>query len=218
MSDRGGTSEREGRLLMTMVNVLTAGLSDPSRLGRGRTYARQGAVLDLQVEPGQLTASVQGSRSRPYDVTVHVAAASAFDNTAALVPARRDIGFSCTCPDWDDPCKHAVAVMVAFAEHVGADPALLAHWRGKPQRGERAPRAVVGSRAATATSTTASPPDPETPDPQTTAVLAEFLGTPTERETPPVSALRPPVAAWGELWAEMLTDALARLTAGPPSA
>ena len=207
------TSEREGRLLMTMVNVLTAGLSDPSRLGRGRTYARQGAVLDLHVEAGELTASVQGSRSRPYEVTVHVAAATTFDNTAALVPARRDIRFSCTCPDWDDPCKHAVAVMVAFAEDVGEDPALLAHWRGKPQPGERVARAVVGSRAAAATTTAAGAAESNALDPDTTAALAEFLGTPTDRETPTVSTLRPPVAAWGDLWAEMLADALARLTA-----
>lgn len=41
-----------------------------SRLTRGRSYARQGQVLDLTVRPGTVAASVQGSRVRPYAVTV----------------------------------------------------------------------------------------------------------------------------------------------------
>jgi uncharacterized Zn finger protein len=41
-----------------------------SRLTRGRSYARRGQVLSLEVTPGQVTASVQGSRAKPYRVTV----------------------------------------------------------------------------------------------------------------------------------------------------
>lgn len=212
------TTEREGRLLATMVNVLTAGMSDPSRLSRGRTYARQGAVLDLRVEGGELTASVQGSRSRPYDVTVHVAPAASFDTTAALVPSRRDLRFSCTCPDWEDPCKHAVAVMVAFAEHVGDQPEVLATWRGKPPTGDRTSRAVIGSRASTTGAGAVVASAAAALDQQTATALAEFLGTPVAPPadpapvTEPLSSLRPPAAAWGELWAEMLTSALDVLT------
>lgn len=44
---------------------------DPgARLQRGRTYARKGQVMDLDVRPGRVTARVQGSRARPYTVTV----------------------------------------------------------------------------------------------------------------------------------------------------
>lgn len=43
-----------------------------NRIGRGRSYARTGAVLDLQILPGEITALVQGSRSRPYSVTVSI--------------------------------------------------------------------------------------------------------------------------------------------------
>jgi uncharacterized Zn finger protein len=39
-----------------------------NRLPRGRTYARRGAVTDLMVTPGEVTARVQGSRARPYRV------------------------------------------------------------------------------------------------------------------------------------------------------
>ncbi len=43
-----------------------------ARLGRGRNYARKGQVLSVEIEKGQVTAKVQGSRSRPYEVTINV--------------------------------------------------------------------------------------------------------------------------------------------------
>ena len=45
---------------------------DPNRLPRGRTYARGGAVGELEVLPGEVTAPVQGSRRTPYRVRVRV--------------------------------------------------------------------------------------------------------------------------------------------------
>lgn len=44
-----------------------------SRLTRGRTYARGGAVLSIDIKPGQVAAKVQGSRPTPYSVTIGVA-------------------------------------------------------------------------------------------------------------------------------------------------
>nr|MDT0658833.1 SWIM zinc finger family protein [Micromonospora sp. DSM 115978] len=41
-----------------------------SRLTRGRAYARAGQVLSLTVSPGSVSATVQGSRPKPYRVTV----------------------------------------------------------------------------------------------------------------------------------------------------
>jgi uncharacterized Zn finger protein len=43
---------------------------DPNRLGRGKSYARRGSVLEHTVEPGLVSAVVQGSRRDPYSVTV----------------------------------------------------------------------------------------------------------------------------------------------------
>lgn len=40
------------------------------RFDRGRTYARKGQVVSLEVEPGTVTALVQGSRARPYRVRI----------------------------------------------------------------------------------------------------------------------------------------------------
>lgn len=42
-----------------------------SRLKRGRTYARAGQVVELEVEPGLVLAKVQGSRYSPYRVRIH---------------------------------------------------------------------------------------------------------------------------------------------------
>ncbi len=43
------------------------------RLGRGRAYARAGQVLDLGVAAGTVSARVQGSRARPYRVSIGLA-------------------------------------------------------------------------------------------------------------------------------------------------
>jgi uncharacterized Zn finger protein len=43
-----------------------------SRLQRGRAYARKGQVIEFHLSPGKANASVQGSRPRPYKVTLAV--------------------------------------------------------------------------------------------------------------------------------------------------
>ncbi|HEX2573306.1 MAG TPA: hypothetical protein VH877_27400 [Polyangia bacterium] len=53
-----------------------------NRLPRGRTYVRNGSVIDLQIEPGQVKALVMGSSL--YDVTVTIQALAA-DRWQALV-------------------------------------------------------------------------------------------------------------------------------------
>ncbi len=48
-----------------------------TRLTRGRSYARQGQVLSILVEPGIVKAKVQGSQARPYNVAIKLKAFSA---------------------------------------------------------------------------------------------------------------------------------------------
>lgn len=43
-----------------------------NRIGRGRSYVRQGSVLDLQIAPKRITALVAGSGSKPYTVHIHI--------------------------------------------------------------------------------------------------------------------------------------------------
>jgi uncharacterized Zn finger protein len=45
-----------------------------NRLQRGRSYARTGQVISMDVTPGSITAQVQGSRARPYRVRIGIAA------------------------------------------------------------------------------------------------------------------------------------------------
>jgi len=47
-----------------------------NRIGRGRSYVRHGAVLDLKIDSGKVTALVQGSTSRPYEVVIKIKAIS----------------------------------------------------------------------------------------------------------------------------------------------
>ncbi len=43
-----------------------------NRIGRGRSYVRHMAVLDLKIEPGKIRGLVQGSTSKPYKVDITI--------------------------------------------------------------------------------------------------------------------------------------------------
>ena len=43
-----------------------------ARLSRGRSYARRGQVLSIEIDKGVIKSKVQGSRPKPYDITIKV--------------------------------------------------------------------------------------------------------------------------------------------------
>jgi uncharacterized Zn finger protein len=135
------------------------------RLQRGKRYARTGQVLSIDMVPGQVMASVQGSRRKPYRVLIEIRVFSAAEWNAAetvmassavfmakllagdmpeeieeafveasgsLFPVSAD-GFesACSCPDWENPCKHIAAVYFLLAEAFDDDPFLIFAWRGR---------------------------------------------------------------------------------------
>lgn len=51
-------------------NNLESYLDYSNRIERGRSYVRSGAVLDLKITKGNISALVQGSRSKPYKVEI----------------------------------------------------------------------------------------------------------------------------------------------------
>lgn len=53
------------RFIEVLESIVVGG-----RMQRGRAYARKGQVIDLIVTAGSVTASVQGSRARPYKVRI----------------------------------------------------------------------------------------------------------------------------------------------------
>lgn len=66
-STRGGIGEQwwSRRFIAVMESLQLGG-----RLTRGRAYARKGQVISLDVAPGEVSASVQGSRVTPYRVRI----------------------------------------------------------------------------------------------------------------------------------------------------
>jgi uncharacterized Zn finger protein len=137
------------------------------RLVRGRAYARRGQVIDMDIEAGEVAARVQGSRVRPYSVTIGVTILNDADWTRveeamasqavflarllagempheigeafaaaglSLFPATADdLDTDCSCPDWENPCKHIAAVYYLLAEAFDRDPFLIFAWRGRPR-------------------------------------------------------------------------------------
>jgi uncharacterized Zn finger protein len=63
------------------------------RMQRGRRYARIGQVLSLDVQPGTLTAKVQGSRRAPYAVTIKTNAPTAAQRRAIDRALHARVGF-----------------------------------------------------------------------------------------------------------------------------
>ncbi|MCF8146212.1 MAG: hypothetical protein K9N21_20080 [Deltaproteobacteria bacterium] len=129
-----------------------------NRIGRGRSYVRHGAVLDLKIGPGKVDALVQGTRSRPYSVCIqikpiekkiwnHIKAASEgrlgslqellagkfpkelgelfMVQGKGLFPSPKEIGFSCSCPDWAYMCKHVAASLYGIGARLDDEPDLF---------------------------------------------------------------------------------------------
>jgi uncharacterized Zn finger protein len=57
------------RFIAVLESIVVGG-----RLERGRTYARRGQVVDLHLDTGAVTATVQGSRAQPYRARVGLTA------------------------------------------------------------------------------------------------------------------------------------------------
>src|SRR5437764_12471516 len=72
---------------------------DPNRLPRGRGYARSGTVGELDIGPGLIRASVQGSAPTPYDVTVRVRVFADDEWRRALAVVAGQVGRAAALPD-----------------------------------------------------------------------------------------------------------------------
>lgn len=115
-----------GKLVATQLRVLAAELSDAARLSRGKRYWADGAVIDIDVTAGTVTALVQGARPQPYRVILDA-------RPGHGSPPRHELHVSCTCPDDEGTgrhgCKHVVAALFQLSEEVSIDPDLVPMWR-----------------------------------------------------------------------------------------
>ncbi len=71
------------------LNALTH-IDYDNRLPRGRSYANQGAVLQLEIQGGRIHARVQGSRSKPYQIEIDVPPISPTQTQSFLDALTRD--------------------------------------------------------------------------------------------------------------------------------
>jgi hypothetical protein len=183
------TRKQKGAMADTWWSTRLVTLLDSYGLGgrmqRGRRYARQGQLVSFDVEPGLVSARVQGSRNAPYAVAVRFAPLDetqwlavqreiesslqfaarllagevpaelerVFDDAGVPLLPRRwaDLRAECSCPDWENPCKHIAAVLYVLADRLDDDPWLLLRWRGRARDEVLAHIAIgSGSRAGAA--------------------------------------------------------------------
>src|SRR5271165_1662959 len=132
-----------------------------NRLPRGRTYVRNGSVVDLQIAPGVIKALVSGSALYRITITIKPVKQVAWKalktdcagrvgslmdllqgklsaqvmeiitrRETGLFPRPREIGLSCSCPDWAGMCKHVAATLYAVGARLDQNPELLFALRG----------------------------------------------------------------------------------------
>jgi uncharacterized Zn finger protein len=148
------------------------GFTDSARLGRGRSYARNGKILDYTIFENQIIATVKGSvnpyfgvyKEPRYHTSIEITPISeknwkkiiqslsskasfvakllmnevpdniddAFaDLGLPLIPQnQKDFHTNCSCPDWENPCKHIAGVYYLVASQLDENPFLLFELRG----------------------------------------------------------------------------------------
>ena len=85
--------------------------------------ADEALVETVAAEAGRVAALLAGDL--PHTLVEHAEEAG-----VELLPYGGELGSTCTCEAWADPCPHALAVMYQLAWLVEADPFVLLHLRG----------------------------------------------------------------------------------------
>lgn len=88
--------------------------------------ARAAFVETVAAEAGRVAALLAGDL--PHGLVEH-----AEDAGVELLPYGAELGATCTCSSWTDPCAHALAVAVQLGWLLEPDPFVLLHLRGLPR-------------------------------------------------------------------------------------
>lgn len=168
--------------------------STNGRLVGGRGYLRDGAVLDLQVQRGLLTAEVQGTSRYRVKIAVSLPVGeqqadlrarltSAVGLTGAdlqeailalgdaVIPPPRHVVPFCSCMDSTPFCKHVCAALHGFGVRLDSQPELLLVLRGLvPETREAPPGPLLA---------------PLAPEKRLTGDLAEIFGIDLVSSTEP---------------------------------
>jgi uncharacterized Zn finger protein len=126
-----------------------------TRLPRGRTYARNGSVVDLRVEPGRVEARVAGSELYTVEIAIRALAPARWKavkkactgkisslvallrgelsaevlevltRSGGLFPEPGEIAMRCSCPDVASLCKHLAATLYGVGARLDGRPELF---------------------------------------------------------------------------------------------
>jgi len=88
--------------------------------------AAEALVETVAAEAGRIAALLAGEL--PHSLVEH-----AEESGVELLPYGGELGSSCTCDHWVDPCTHALAVLQQLAWLIEADPFILLQLRGLPR-------------------------------------------------------------------------------------
>ena len=137
----GGRMQR-GRRYARSGQVLSLDVSSGLIVAQVQGSRRTPYVVTIrspQPAPGQW-AAIDAAMAARVGFAAHLAAGEVpaeLENvfsaaSVSLFPSEWvDIGAGCSCPDWENPCKHIAAVLYVFADRLDEDPWLLLLWRGR---------------------------------------------------------------------------------------
>jgi hypothetical protein len=112
--------------------------ADSTRFLRGMELVDRNLVTISEVGPGTATAVVFGTRAEPYRTAMYLR------ELGRLPDEPTKLTFSCTCPDWGDPCKHAVGLAMVLAAQLDESADLLTRFLGLAP--EEQPRTTSAAR------------------------------------------------------------------------
>jgi uncharacterized Zn finger protein len=150
--DRGRNYARRGQVISLdvvpgMVSALVQGSMDqPYRVRVGLTAfgAPEWARLERALAESAWYSAKLLAGEMPEDIEELFG-----DQGLALFPAyAAELAMSCSCPDWQVPCKHIAAVFYLLAESFDEDPFRILAWRGRER--EELLANVHAARAAVA--------------------------------------------------------------------
>lgn len=132
---RGKNYARRGQVLSLSVapGVVTASVQG-SRKAPYKVSIALSSFSELVWAKVEVTLAEQAIHSArllagemPHDLEAVFAAAG-----APLFPQQvKDLSMSCSCPDWEVPCKHLAATFYLLAESFDDDPFAILLWRGR---------------------------------------------------------------------------------------
>ncbi len=133
-------SKRYARTGQVLAMEVTSGQAKASVQGsRAKPYRVfiETAVLTAPeweaVESVMASSAVFAARLLADEMPEEIEEAFADSSVSLFQTSADELDSACSCPDWENPCKHIAAVYYLLAEAFDGDPFLIFAWRGRTQ-------------------------------------------------------------------------------------